>query len=44
VTSLQPIEITYLFSTFSCLDIQNSIYKSPCLKDSGIIETRKGGP
>ena len=34
---LQPLEITLLFSTFPCLDMQNSLDKNLGLKDNGLI-------
>jgi len=40
VSELQPSEITFLFSTFPCLDIQNSFDKKGCPKENGIIEAR----
>lgn len=39
--TLQPLEITFLFTTFPCLDIQVQMDKRLCLKDNGIIETRR---
>jgi hypothetical protein len=33
--------MTFLFSTFPCLDIQNSLDKKSCPKENGTIETRR---
>jgi hypothetical protein len=44
VAELQPLEVTFLFSTFPCLDIQNSLGKSLCLRDHGPSEPRRLGP
>jgi hypothetical protein len=44
VPELKPIEITFLFSTFPCLDMQNSLGKKLGLRDHGPIETRRLGP
>ena len=41
VIGLQPLEMTFFFSTFPCLDMQNSLGKNLCMKDNGIIETRR---
>jgi hypothetical protein len=38
---LHPLEMTFLFSTFPCLDIQNSLGKNHCLKENGTIEARR---
>jgi hypothetical protein len=38
--SLKPLEMTFLFSTFSCLDIQAQMDKGVCLKENGIILNR----
>ena len=38
---LQPLEMTFLFSTFPCLDIQVQMDKSACLKDNGTITNRR---
>jgi len=39
--SLQPLEITFLLSTMSCLDIQVLLDKKGCLKDNGTIEAMR---
>ena len=39
-SGLQPLEITFLFSTLPCVDIQNSMDKPSCPKDNGLIEAR----
>jgi hypothetical protein len=41
VVELQPLEMTFLFSNFPCLDIQNSLGKNLCLRDHGPIEIRR---
>jgi len=40
VSELQPLEMTFLFSTFPCLDIQNSLDNKGCPKENGVIEAR----
>jgi hypothetical protein len=40
VSDLQPLEMTFLFSTFPCLDIQNSLDKKGCPKENAAIEAR----
>ncbi len=40
VSELQPHEITFLFSTFPCLDIQNSFDNKHCPTDNDLIEAR----
>jgi hypothetical protein len=32
--------MSFLFSTFPCLDIQNSLGEKTCLKENGSIEVR----
>ncbi len=44
VPALQPLEITFLFSTFPCLDMQNSLGKNLFLRDHGPIQTRRLRP
>jgi hypothetical protein len=39
--SLQPLEMTFLLSTFPCLDIQVPMDKGFCTRDNGIIEARR---
>jgi len=41
---LQPLELTLFFSTLPCVDIQVHMDKPRCLKDNGLIETRRAGP
>jgi len=41
VSEIQTLEMTFLFSTFPCLDIQNSLGKNLCPKDNGTIELRR---
>lgn len=38
---LQALEITFLFSTFPCLDMQISLGKTLCLKENETIEARR---
>ncbi len=38
--SLKPLEMTFLFSSFPCLDIQVQFDKPICLKENGIILNR----
>ena len=40
VSELQPLEMTFLFSTFPCLDIQNSFDNKRCPRDNDLIEAR----
>ncbi len=40
VIELQPLEKTFIFSTFPCLDIQNSLDKKGCPKENATIEAR----
>lgn len=37
--SIKPLEITFLFTTFPCLDIQVQLDKSFCLRENGAIHT-----
>jgi len=39
--SIKPLEMTLLFSTFPCLDIQVPMDRSVCLKHNGTIHTRR---
>jgi len=39
--SLQPLEITFLLSTMSCLDIQVLLDKKGCPRDNGTIEAMR---
>ena len=41
VSELQPREITFLFSAFPCLDIQNSLDNKGCPMENGLIEARR---
>jgi hypothetical protein len=38
--SLNPLEMTFLFSSFPCLDIQAQMDRPACLKENGIILNR----
>ena len=40
VSELQSLEMTFLFSTFPCLDIQNSLENKACPRDNDLIEAR----
>jgi len=42
--ALQPLEMTFLFSTFPCVDIQVAMDKRRCLKETGAINARRWIP
>ena len=39
--AVEPLEMTFLFSTFPCVDIQVAMDKRRCLKDNAPIEARR---
>jgi hypothetical protein len=38
---IQPLEITFLFSSFPCLDIQAQMDRPSCLSENGTILSRR---
>ena len=38
--ALKPLEMTFLFSTFPCVDIQVAMDKRRCLRETGTIKAR----
>jgi hypothetical protein len=38
---IQPLDMTLLFSSFPCFDIQAQMDRSPCLRENGTILSRR---